>query len=109
MSNELTTRFPWEPAVQTTEETVKLLQRDFTYAVMFTAVIVHSEHDGLKMCVNTRRGQIVPRGECKFSDGTKFELQDIGMCQPGAPEMTVEDLLVELWARAHGLGLEMVI
>lgn len=107
---ELTTqRFPWEPAVQTTEDTVKLLQRDFTYAVLHTAVLVHSKHAALQMLVNTRRGQVIPRGECKFNDGSTLEFQDVGMPQPGAPVMSVQELMTRAWEIARELGLELVI
>lgn len=102
--------YPWEkPVPAVIENTVALLQRDFAYAVTYTAVLVHSKHVALKMLVNTRRGQIVPRGECRFTDGTTFELQDVGMPQPNCPEMTVPDLMAKIWetAREHGLELEL--
>lgn len=105
---ELTTRFPWEkPAVQPVEETVELLKRDFAYAVQFTAVLVHSKHPALQMLVNTRRGQIVPRGECRLSDGTTFEMQDVGMPQPNSPTMTVQELIVRVADVVRELGLEI--
>lgn len=107
MPQDLTTRFPWEPAVQTTEDTVKLMQRDITYMVRFTAVLVHSKHPALQMLVNTARGQIIPRGECKFTDGSTFEFQDIGMPQVGAPQMTVAELMARVWDVARELGLEL--
>ena len=88
-------------------ETLELLQRDLQYMVAHTAVLVHSNRPELRAVVNTQRGQIVPRGECKFTDGTTFELQDIGMPQPGAPEMTVKELLARLWEIARELGLEL--
>lgn len=99
------TRFPWEPAPVT--ETVALLQRDFAYAVAFTAVKVHSNRPELQILVNTARGQIVPRGECKFTDGTTVEFQDIGMCQPGVPQMTVQELMAWVWQIAGEMGLEI--
>lgn len=110
--------FPWEqlptvqdapepPAVMTTEQTVQALQRDFAYAVQYTAVLVHSNQAALRTLVNTTRGQIVPRGTCKFTDGSTFELQDLGMPQPGAPVMTVQDLVTHLWGVAKELGLEL--
>jgi len=55
--------------------------------------------------VNTRRGQIVPRGECKFTDGSKSELQDIGMPQPGMPTMTVQRVDGVLVERATDLKI----
>lgn len=101
--------YPWEtpvPAVPV-EDVVRALQRDVAYAVTHTGILVHSEHAALQMLVNTRRGQIVPRGECYFTDGTKFELQDIGMPQVDAPEMSVRELVSEIWAVAIRLGLEL--
>lgn len=106
---ELTTRFPWEPAVRSTEDTVALLQRDFAYAVQMTAVLVHSNQPALAMLINTARGQIVPRGQCKFTDGSTFELQDVGMPQPNAPAMTVQELMARLWDVARELGLELAL
>lgn len=108
-------KFPWEqlPAAQVgngieqTIRTVELLQKDFAYAVQYTAVLVHSNRPELSMMVNTLRGQIVPRGECKFKDGSKIEFQDIGMCQPGAPVVSVLDLMARVWGIAKELGLEL--
>lgn len=97
--------FPWEPVP--VEETITLLQRDLAFMVQYTAVLVHSNRPNLAMLVNTPRGQLVPRGECKFTDGSKFELQDIGMPQPKTPEMTVQKLMAYLWEIAHELGLEL--
>ena len=102
---ELTTRFPWEPAPLA--DTVALLQRDMRYVLSHTAVMVHSPHEALQIIVNTKRGQIVPRGECKFSDGTTLEFQDIGAPQVGAPEMTVPELMTRVWEIARELGLEL--
>lgn len=94
MPNEVVHRFPWEPpAVKTTDETVAALQRDFAYAVQMTAVRVRSNRPELEITVNTQRGQIVPQGQSKFTDGTTIEFQDIGMPQPGLRTMTVEELL----------------
>lgn len=108
MSQELTTRFPWELAPRTTEETVAALQRDFAYAVVNTAIVVHSNNPAFALVANTRRGQIIPRGECKFTDGTTIELQDIGMCQPGnVPHMTVQEIMRQIWELASELGLEI--
>lgn len=98
-------RFPWEPVP--TEETVAALQRDMAYIVAYTAVMVHSTRPELQMVVNTRRGQIVPRGECSFTEGTTFELQDIGAPQIGADEMTVKDLMAKVFEIATELGLEL--
>ena len=111
--------FPWEqlpavpepvqaPAVQSTEETVALLQRDLAYMVTHTCVLVRSNRPEFHNLANVPRGQIMPRGDCKFLDGTTLEFQDIGMPQPGAPEMTVKDLMAWAWDVARGLGLELV-
>lgn len=108
MSQELTTQFPWELAPRTTEDVVTALQRDFAYAVANTAVTVHSNNPLFAFTVNTPRGQLVPRNECKFTDGTTIELSDIGMCQPGnMPYMTVPELLEYIFqlATEQGLGL----
>jgi len=98
-------RFPWEPVP--IEDTVAALQQDFAYAVQFTAVLVHANRPELEMLVNTRRGQIIPRGECLFMDGTKIEFQDIGMCQPNCAEMSIPDLIAHVFEIARSLGLEM--
>ena len=95
------------PAPMPVETVVQALQADMRYALANTAVMVHSEHEALQLLVNTRRGQIIPRGECWFTDGTKFELQDIGMPQVGAPEMTVPELVTKLWELVGQLGLEL--
>ena len=105
MTTEIVQRYPWE--VRTTEETVAALQHDFAYAVTHTAVIVHSNRNDLAILVNTRRGQIIPRGVCTFTDGTTMEFQDIGMPQVGAREMTVLELTGTLWGIAANLGLEL--
>lgn len=104
--------FPWEQLPAVVElpvaETVAALQRDIAYMVTHTAVLVHSEHSELCTLVNTPRGQIIPRGECKFTDGSKFELRDIGMPQVGAPTMTINELMAHLWVTANlALGLEL--
>lgn len=108
MSNEVAPfkRFPWEPVP--VSETLALLQRDIGYMVTHTAVVVHSNRPELSMCVNTKRGQIVPRGECRFTDGSTLELQDIGMPQVNAPVMTVQELMARVWSVARDLGLELV-
>jgi hypothetical protein len=111
VTNDLVQRWPWEvePAPEpTTEEVVKLLQRDFAIAVQLTAVMVHSTREEFKMIVNTRRGQIIPRGECRFTDGTVVELQDIGMCQPGLQTMTVPEIMAEVIRIATDLGMEIL-
>lgn len=105
---ELTaTRYPWEPPIElpATQDIVAALQRDFAYAVANTCIIVHSNNPAFKLIVNTKRGQIVPRGEVKFSDGTTVELLDIGMCQPNVQHMTVQELMTQIWSLASELGL----
>jgi hypothetical protein len=106
VANEVIKRMPWDPVP--VEETLRLLQLDFGYAVSHTAVAVHSDIEELQLRVNTLRGQIVPRGECKFTGGHKIEFQDIGMPQPGLPTMTVPELIAKVWEVAEGLGLEVV-
>lgn len=108
VANELTTRFPWEVDKPTLEGTVALLQKDMTYMVTHTAVLVHSNNAPLRMLVNTRRGQIVPRNECKFKDGTTLEFQDLGMPQINVSEMSVPELIELVWNKAQELGLELV-
>lgn len=105
--NAVTVAAMVELTVLSTEETVKLMQRDMGYMVTHTAVLVHSNQAALQMLVNTARGQTIPRGQCKFTDGSKFELQDIGMPQPKTPEMSVEQLMAHLWNVARELGLEL--
>lgn len=111
--------FPWEqlpatqeaaelPAPRNVEDVVTALQRDFAYAVRMTAVVVHSNNPAFAAVVNTDRGQIIPCGECKFTDGTTVELQDIGMCQPNTPYMTVQEIMAQVWDTATDLGLELV-
>lgn len=106
MSNDLTPfRYPWEPVP--VGETVAAIQRDLAYIVTHTAVLVHSSRPALEMLVNTLRGQIVPRGQVKFKDGTTLELQDIGMPQVNCEEITVGELMKRIWDVAKDLGLEM--
>ncbi len=107
MANDLIP-FPWEPAPPSVTDTVAALQRDFAYAVANTAIVVHSDNPAFAMTINTQRGQIVPRGQVRFSDGTTVELQDIGMCQPGVPHMTVQETMTRIWQTANELGLELV-
>jgi hypothetical protein len=108
--------FPWEqlPAVVSEpslpaplENTVAAMQRDLAYMVGRTAILVHSNRPELQMLVNTARGQLIPRGECTFTDGSTVEFQDIGMPQIGADEMTVTDLMARVWDLASQLGLEL--
>lgn len=100
--------FPWEPRPRSVEETVSLLQSDFAYAVAHTCIVVHSNNPALMFMANTHRGQLVPRGEVKFLDGTTIELQDIGMPQVNAQYMTVQQIMARVWKLASELGLEIV-
>lgn len=84
-----------------------MLQRDVAYMVTHTAVAVQSNRPELSMVVNTARGQIIPRNECKFRDGSTIEFQDIGMPQPGAPAMNVDKLVALVWSIVRELGLEL--
>jgi len=109
VNNELTVqRFPWEPVPSSPEDDIAKLKNDFAYAVRNTAIAVHSSNPDFRLLANTPRGQIVPRGEVKFTDGTTLELQDIGMCQPGIPYMTVQEIMTHIWGLAKELGLELV-
>jgi hypothetical protein len=99
--------FPWDPPRRSVEDTVALMQQDFAYAVTNTAVVVHSNNAAFTFIATTARGQLMPRGEVKFSDGTTVELQDIGMCQPNTPYMTVPQIMSRLWKLASDLGLEI--
>lgn len=101
--------FPWEqPPVRSMEDTVAALQRDLAYMVSHTAVLVHSKHPALATLVNTPRGQLMPRGECKLSDGSVIEFQDVGMPQVNAPEVSVPDLLKRVYEVTQELGLELL-
>lgn len=107
---DLVPRFPWEPpAAPSTDDVVKLMQADLRFMTTHTAVLVHSKHASLQMLVNTPRGRIIPRGECKFTDGSTVELQDIGMPQVGAPLVSVADLMARVWEVARELGLELAV
>jgi hypothetical protein len=96
---------PWEPIP--VAEQLELLKADVAYISTHTCVVVHSSRPELRFAVNTRRGQIVPRGECKFSDGTTIEYHDIGAPQVGNAEMTVDELTTLVWKTAASLGLEL--
>jgi hypothetical protein len=105
---------PWEqsapPAAPDLEGTVKALQRDVGYMVTHTAVIVHATGPhaaALGMLFNTRRGQLIPVGEAKYTDGHTIRFQDLGMPQPRAPEMTVQEAVRVLFDAAQRLGLEI--
>lgn len=102
--NEL---FPWDPPRRSVEDTIALIQNDFAYAVANTCIVVHSSNSAFAFVTNTQRGQLVPRGEVRFSDGTTVELQDIGMCQPNVPYMNVQQIMSRIWKLASDLGLEI--
>jgi len=96
-------RMPWEPVP--VDEAITLLQRDFAYAVTHTGIMVHSNQAALQMLVNTARGQIVPRGVGRFTDGSTIELIDVGMPQPNVPAMSIEQLVGRVMDVARELGL----
>lgn len=112
-------RFPWEqetlpaapepaaPAMPI-EKQVELLTRDFATAVAYTAVLVHSPHAALQILVNVPRGQIIPQGVAKYSDGSTVYFQDIGMPQPGAPFEDMPWLLRTVFEITQELKLEHV-
>lgn len=105
---------PWEappaPAVRPLEDTVRLLQADMRFALGYTGVMVHATgpHGAeLGMLVNMRRGQLVPKGEVRYSGGHVIEFQDIGMPQPNCPTMTLPELAGALQETVTRLGLEL--
>lgn len=100
--------FPWDPPRRSVEDTVALMQNDFAYAVANTCVMVHSNNPAFTFVANTQRGQLVPRGEVKLSDGTTIELQDIAMPQPNTPYMSVQQIMSRVWKLVGELGLEIV-
>lgn len=102
---EAPVRFPWEPP--STTDLIEALRRDFAYAVANTCIVVHSNNPAFMFVANTQRGQIVPRGEVKFTDGTTVELQDVGMCQPNVPHMTVQEIMSRIWDLANELSFEL--
>lgn len=98
-------RMPWEPAP--VEETLAALQRDVAYIVKYTGVTVHSNREALRMVVNMPRGQLIPRSEARFTDGTTIEFQDIGAPQPGAPVLMVDELIARVMEIARESGLQL--
>lgn len=107
---------PWEApaapvaAVRPLEDTVRLLQADMRFALGYTGVMVHAtgpHASALGMLINTRRGQLVPTGEAKYSGGHTLQFQDIGMPQPNAPTMTLAELVTQLHDVIEKLGLEL--
>lgn len=106
--------FPWEtPPIEepaeplTLEQTVAAMQLDFAYAVKTTAVAVHSNSPDFRMLVNSPRGVLLPRNEVRFSDGTTIEFQDIGLCQPNVPYMTLPELMSAVLSIAREKELEI--
>ncbi len=99
--------FPWDPPRRSTADTIALLQNDFAYAVANTAIVVHSNNPAFAFIANTQRGQLVPRGEVKLSDGTTVEFLDLGMPQPNVPYMTVQSVVARVWKLATQLELEI--
>lgn len=112
-------KFPWEqetlpaapepgqlPTTQL-EKQVELLTKDFATAVAYTAVLVHSPHAELRILANVPRGQLVPQGVAKYSDGSTVQFQDVGMPQPGAPFMGIPELLRRVFELTQELGLEL--
>jgi hypothetical protein len=100
--------YPWEFEPRSVDDAIELIQRDFAYAVTHTAIVVHSNNPAMIFTANTHRGQLVPRGEVKFLDGTTVELQDIGMPQVNVQYMTVQQIMSRVWKLASELGLELV-
>ena len=101
---------PWAQPVRSIDETVRLLQADVSYMVKHTAVAVHvtGPHAAeLSMYVNTPRGQLVPTGTGRLTQGHTVVFQDIGMPQPGLPFMSIKELAQALTQRAAALGLEI--
>lgn len=99
---------PWAQPERPLSETVRLLQADVSYMVKHTAVAVHvtGPHAAtLSMVANTPRGQLVPTGEGRLTQGHVVIFQDIGMPQPGLPEMTIDELSQALTEKALALGL----
>ena len=99
--------FPWNPPRRSVEDTIALIQNDFAYAVANTAIVVPPSNPAFAFIANTQRGQLVPRGEVKLSDGTTVELQDIGMPQPNTPYMSVQQIMSRVWKLVGELGLEI--
>lgn len=106
-SDPLHLKYPEQSDTADLARVVELIQKDILFAVQYTAVLVRSSNEALRMVVNTKRGQSMPRGDGIFTDGTTIELQDIGMPQPGCPVMTVQDLLKLVLAKAAELGLDL--
>lgn len=107
---EITIRMPWDavPAVRTVEDDVQSLKGDLAYIITHTSVLVHSKHTALQMLFNTARGQIIPRGECKLSDGSVVEFYDTGMPRPNAPALPVKDIIFKVLEIVQTLGLEVM-
>jgi len=99
-------RAAWEPVP--VEETVKALQQDMAFAIRYTCIIVHSNRAEFQMAFNVPRGELVPRNEGRFTDGTTVEMQDIGMPQPNTPISDVAKISQLIVDIAAALKLELV-
>jgi hypothetical protein len=100
---------PGPPAVADVAEKLRRLQEDVGTIVTHTGVMVHATGPhaaALSMLVNTRRGQLMPTGVARYTDGTTIQFQDIGMPQPGAPFMTLPELFQQLYGIVQQLGLQ---
>jgi hypothetical protein len=94
------------------EDRVMRLSADVAYIVTHTAILVHCSgphENSLTMLVNTKRGQKIPPGQVRYTSGNVIEFQDIGAPQPGAPVMTVQELILRVWDIATELGLEIEV
>lgn len=101
---------PWDPPDEeppSLAETITAIQRDMAFACRYTAILVRSSDERLRMVINTERGQKPPPGEGVFTDGTTIEMQDIGMPQPNVPTMTVQEMIQAVIDKATELGLEL--
>lgn len=101
---------PWAQPERPLAETVRALQADVSYMVKHTAVAVHvtGPHGAeLSMYVNTPRGQLIPTGTGRLTQGHTVTFQDIGMPQPGLPAMSIAELAQALTEKAAALGLEL--
>lgn len=100
-------RFPWDKPEPQPADLLEALRKDFAYAVQTSAITVFSSNPAFRATFNTPRGQLVPAGAVKFKDGTTVEMRDIGMCQPGAAYLTVQEIMAEILNVAAQLGLEL--
>jgi hypothetical protein len=103
---------PPEPSLENLVATVRAIQADIAFAVTHTAVLARSDNALLRMVVNTPRGQEIPKGVVKYSDGglhiaATIEFQDVGMPQVGVPTMSMLELAQLVHTKALELGLEL--